>query len=129
MLDSPAEISGLRGKLRRRLLNDLDGDRDTAADGDELESIPERMVLVASELAGNAMRHGLPPTVVRLLRDDGSFVLDVADHDLSTVPELADRGPAATSGRGLLLAEELSLDVGWYITDNTKHVWATFPAR
>ena len=26
-----------------------------------------------------------------------------------------------------MLAQSLSLQVGWYATDTTKHVWASFP--
>jgi serine/threonine-protein kinase RsbW len=126
LLDSPGEISGLRGKLARRL-DDEWGDPEQAEDPDGLGPVPDRMVVVASELAANALRHGLPPTLVRLLRDGDRHVLDVADHDLSAVPELADRGADAASGRGLLIATTLSLDVGWYVTDRTKHVWAVFP--
>jgi hypothetical protein len=50
----------------------------------------------------------------------------VADHDLSTVPELVDFQPTGSGGRGLQLALALSLDVGWYATDTTKHIWASF---
>jgi hypothetical protein len=32
------------------------------------------------------------------------------------------------TSRGLVLAGALALDVGWYVTTNTKHVWARFPA-
>jgi serine/threonine-protein kinase RsbW len=95
--------------------------------GKELDGIPERIALVATELATNALMHGLPPTTVRLLRDDDVLILDVADHDLSTVPELADTRPLDVGGRGLQLARAFSLDVGWYATAGTKHIWASFP--
>ncbi len=65
--------------------------------------------------------------MVRLLRTPEQFVLDVADHDLTNFPEHADIRPLHAGGRGLLLAQSFSLDVGWYATEHTKHVWATFP--
>jgi anti-sigma regulatory factor (Ser/Thr protein kinase) len=121
-LQSPAEVSGLRGGLYRALTG-----RAMRPDGD-LDEVPERVVLVASELATNAIAHGLPPTTVRLLHVDGRCILDVADHDLTDVPELADSRPPGAGGLGLQLALKLSLEVGWYATDTTKHVWAAFPA-
>jgi serine/threonine-protein kinase RsbW len=121
MLATPAELSGLRASLHEELTGTV------LADGESLDDIPERVVLVATELATNALRHGLPPTIIRLLTYDDHFVLDVADHDLASVPELADTRPLGASGRGLQLAGALSLDVGWYATDGTKHIWASFP--
>jgi serine/threonine-protein kinase RsbW len=95
--------------------------------GESLDDIPERVVLVATELATNGIRHGRPPTVIRLLCTDDEFVLDVADDDLDNLPELVDARPADAGGRGLLIARSFSLDVGWYATGSTKHIWASFP--
>jgi anti-sigma regulatory factor (Ser/Thr protein kinase) len=99
--------------------------------GEELDEVPEKVALVASELATNALRHGLPPTVVRLLRSDEAFVLDVADHDTGVIPQPEDEQSDSEGGRGLQIARRLALDVGWYAADTTKHVWAQFavPAR
>ncbi len=85
------------------------------------------IVLVATELASNALRHGLPPAVVRLLTADGQFFLEVADRDLASVPKLAEAHPAVGGGRGLHIARSLSLEVCWYATEQFKHVWASFP--
>ncbi|MFI6160573.1 ATP-binding protein [Micromonospora sp. PTRAS2] len=122
-LSTGAELRGLRASLHEALTGHA------LAEGEELDDIPERIVLVATELATNALLHGLPPTTVRLLRDDDLFILDVADHDLTTVPELADTRPLGAGGRGLQLARAFSLDVGWYATEGTKHIWASFPRR
>ncbi|MDQ0364356.1 ATP-binding protein [Catenuloplanes indicus] len=121
-LTSPAHLRTLRADLVAAIHEcapDLDGD---------LDEVPERVILVATELATNALKHGLPPTTVRLLRAGGRFVLDVADHDLTQFPELADTRPVNAGGRGLHLALAFSLEVGWYATAETKHIWATFPA-
>jgi serine/threonine-protein kinase RsbW len=121
VLNTTTELRQLRAALSAAL------SREPETSGRTLDDIPERMVLVATELATNAIRHGIPPTEVTLLRTDTEFVLDVADHDLSTVPELADTRPLHAGGRGLQLARSFSLDVGWYATDTTKHIWASFP--
>jgi len=121
-LDSVEELRTLRASLHRALTGGV------LADGAALDDIPERMVLVATELATNAIRHGCPPTTVRLLRADGFLVLDVADHDMRSVPELADTRPLGAGGRGLWLARQFSVDVGWYATDDAKHIWASFAA-
>ncbi|MEH0843351.1 ATP-binding protein [Micromonospora sp. CPCC 205711] len=91
--------------------------------------MPELVLLVATELATNALKHGRPPTIVRLMSDDDRFVLDVADHDLSTIPELAHTRPLGAGGRGLQIAMAVSLDVGWYASECTKNIWAAFPRR
>lgn len=95
----------------------------------DLDSTAHRMVLVASELATNALRHGNPPTIVALMRDGATYLLDVADHDLSSVPRVAGDRPPGQGGFGLQIARRLALSVGWYATPTTKHVWARFAAR
>ncbi|MFC4107640.1 ATP-binding protein [Micromonospora zhanjiangensis] len=121
VLDTPAELRGLRASLHEALTGHA------LAEGEELDDVPERLVLVATELATNALRHGIPPTVVRLLDTEDRFLLDVADHDLSTVPELVEMRLSGSGGRGLQLALAFSLDVGWYATETSKHIWASFP--
>jgi serine/threonine-protein kinase RsbW len=121
VLDNSTQLRELRSALHEALTGH------PLAAGESLGDVPERMALVATELATNAMVHGRPPTEVRLLRSGDYFVLDVADHDLSTVPELADTRPLHAGGRGLQLARSFSLEVGWYATDTSKHIWATFP--
>ncbi|MCY1143781.1 ATP-binding protein [Actinoplanes sp. Pm04-4] len=120
VLDSTTELQGLRAALSRA----LHGEKVSAVK--RLGDVPERMVLVATELATNAIRHGLAPTEVRLLRTAGGFLLDVTDQDPDSVPELAAADEQALGGRGLALAQSFALDVGWYCTTSTKHVWATF---
>ncbi|MFI5935959.1 ATP-binding protein [Actinoplanes sp. NPDC051494] len=93
-----------------------------------LDEVPEKMVLVATELATNALRHGLPPTTVRLGRAGDRFVLDVTDHAPQVVPEYSEDRELGLGGLGLQLAKQFSLDLGWYADGDTKHVWAEFPA-
>jgi serine/threonine-protein kinase RsbW len=119
-LNTPQELRGFRASLHAALTGspDMPG---------ELDDVPEKMVLVATELATNALRHSLPPTVVRLFAVDDHFILDVSDHDPTILPEFADARPPGAGGLGLRLAQQFSLDIGWFVTDRTKHVWAKFP--
>ncbi len=89
--------------------------------------VAERATLVVTELTSNALRHGRPPAVVRLLRADGCFILDVADQDRQDLPELAAAEHTDDGGRGLHIARSLAREVGWYTTEDAKHIWASFP--
>ncbi|WP_433494848.1 ATP-binding protein [Micromonospora sp. CA-248089] len=120
VLDSPEDLRGLRASLREAL------NRHGLVQGEDLDEVPHLVVLVATELASNALRHGRPPTIITLLATDDRFLLDVADHDVSSVPELTDISPTDSGGRGLFLAQSVSLDVGWYATEKTKNIWASF---
>ncbi|MBU8858554.1 MULTISPECIES: ATP-binding protein [unclassified Micromonospora] len=120
VLDSPEDLRELRASLRDAL------NRHGLVQGEDLDEVPHLVVLVATELASNALRHGRPPTIVTLLATDDRFLLDVADHDVRTVPELSDVRPMDSGGRGLFLAQSVSLDVGWYATEKTKNIWASF---
>ncbi|MEU4367732.1 ATP-binding protein [Micromonospora chersina] len=121
VLSTADELRELRASLRDALT------RHGLVQGEDLDEVPHLVVLVVTELATNALRHGRPPTIVTLLATDDCFLLDVADHDRSTVPGLGDIHPLDSGGRGLMLAESVSLAVGWYATDVTKNIWASFP--
>ena len=114
-LDSFRGLRGLRDALRDTVA--------TAAGG-----VSDRIAVVATELATNALRHGTAPTVVRLRRIDDRLIIDVADHDLTTTPQLADDRPIGAGGLGLQLTRSSAAELGWYATDVTKHVWASFPS-
>ena len=110
--------------VRRELLDEITAEH---ADHQEvLDDVPEHMILVASELATNALVHGLPPTIVSLLTDGRDYLLDVADHDLSSEPRVASERPAGAGGFGLQIARRLAQEVGWYATGSTKHIWVVF---
>lgn len=122
VLSTTEELSALRAGLVATL--ESQGVPSTG----RLSSTPDKLVLIASELATNALRHGLPPTIARLARSGDRFLLEVADHDVSTEPVYAGRRIPGAGGVGLHMARQLSLDVGWYRTDDVKTVWATFTA-
>ncbi|BBH65270.1 hypothetical protein ACTI_19550 [Actinoplanes sp. OR16] len=119
-LSGSAELRSLRASLQQA----LSGMR--TAGCDDLEDIAERVALVATELATNALQHGLPPTTVRLLHHEGRLVLDVADHNPGNAPVEAALSLAGDRSRGLPIVRAMSLDVGWYAEDDVKHVWASF---
>lgn len=108
----------------RRELRDAIGQGSRA----DLGHVPERMLLVASELAANALEHGRPPTFITLASDGTRYLLDVADHDPHSVPVLAGYRAPGAGGFGLQIARKVGQEVGWYATATTKHIWVTFSA-
>jgi anti-sigma regulatory factor (Ser/Thr protein kinase) len=122
-LDSVTDLSRVRSELLQEV---------TAAHAEpqlRLGRVPENMVLVASELATNALQHGRPPTVLSLHADAQDYLLDVGDADLHSTPVIAGERPSGAGGFGLMIARRLSQEVGWYVTETAKHVWAIFPAQ
>ncbi|MEU4215871.1 ATP-binding protein [Actinoplanes sp. NPDC026623] len=119
-LDRPPALEAVRAGLQRAVRAHAPKN---AAD---LADLAERLMIAATELAGNALRHGKPPTVVALLRADGHLIIDVTDNDPTTRPTVdPDRRPGS-GGLGLTLTQRLAQEVGWYPTDTDKHVWAQF---
>jgi serine/threonine-protein kinase RsbW len=119
-LDSYAELKLLRAALHEALLGEpVPADR-------ELDGVPQKMLVVATELATNALTHARPPTVVQLGRTDHTFILDVTDDDPTAQPKIAASRPLQAGGRGLRIARELALDIGWYTGQGIKHIWAEF---
>ncbi|MEU4625666.1 ATP-binding protein [Actinoplanes sp. NPDC023801] len=120
VLDQPPQLRQLRIALQQAVA------ARAVPDPAALEELAERLILVATELAGNALRHGRPPTVVALLRADGHLILDVADNEPGAVPVTGVPRAPGTGGLGLHLAERFAEQVGWYATASDKHVWAEF---
>ncbi|GIG41404.1 ATP-binding protein [Cellulomonas phragmiteti] len=120
-LSSTAQLRTLRHELADQI------GTSTTRDRQDLEATPDKLVLIATELAANALTHGLPPTIVVLSRTDEQWLLDVADHDPESQPVYAGTRITGAGGLGLHLARQLSLSVGWYTTETTKNIWATFP--
>lgn len=112
-LDDFRGLRALRAALRAAL---------TEVEVDEMEKI----AVVATELATNALRYGRPPTEVRLMSRADRLVVDVADRELAAEPVFDLHRPPGGGGLGLVLACHFALDVGWYKTASAKHVWASF---
>lgn len=92
------------------------------------DQLAQRISLVATELAGNALRHGRPPVTVQLSRDQDCYVLQVNDHDPDHAPHRADPQHHRDGGRGLRIADTLAEQLCWYPGTDGKNVWASFPA-
>ncbi|MBD8078413.1 ATP-binding protein [Cellulosimicrobium arenosum] len=118
-LSSVDHLSSLREELGAVLGGE------SSPDG-RLSETPDKLVLIASELATNALRHGRPPTRARLAKDEGYWLLEVSDREPDAVPLIAGERAPGAGGMGLRLARKLSLDVGWYTDGDVKTVWATF---
>jgi len=121
VLDEATQLHGLRASLYAALTGE------PMPEGGVLDAIPEKIALVATELATNALTHARPPTQVRLHRTEHVFLLDVLDHDIGALPVAAQASPSTPGGLGLHLARDLAGDLGWYVEGDTKHVWAQFP--
>lgn len=117
------ELATLRRELREAIQSVERLDRDTLAD------VPESMILVASELSTNAIKHGRPPVLVHLRSGDSRFLLEVVDHDPHTAPQFSGNRALGAGGFGLQIARQVGQEVGWYTTDATKHIWVTFAVR
>lgn len=97
-----------------------------------LGELVENMELVVSELATNALRHGLRldeprcqrPVHMSLVRR-GSLVTSAFTDPGTSVPVLRYPGPLDTGGLGLHIVESLSLRWGWSaLAPHGKIVWA-----
>jgi serine/threonine-protein kinase RsbW len=119
-LDRPPQLAGLRASLQQAVA------AFPAAGGTDRADLEERILIVATELVGNALRHGRKPAVVILLRCDDDLVIDVVDHDPATAPVPGPRRAPGAGGLGLQLTERLARHVGWFPAESTKHIWARF---
>ena len=82
------------------------------------------LVLIASELAANAVRHGSPPAVLRLDRAPDRVRVTVSNHGSAPDPRILTADPDAGHGRGLAMVEQLADAVGWDREADRLDVWA-----
>jgi anti-sigma regulatory factor (Ser/Thr protein kinase) len=118
-LESAAGLGMMRAFVRRSL-----AEQPMPPHSGVAEDLAERLTIVATELAANAMTHAGPPATVHLLRTSTSHIVEVADDDLAVVPRFAEERSFGRGGLGLHLARKLSLGMGWYTTIGLKYVWA-----
>ncbi|MBO0898772.1 ATP-binding protein [Cellulomonas sp. zg-ZUI222] len=123
VLRSASELRAMRGDLREQLAASA-----PPPDGGDAAG-PDNVVLVASELATNALAHGRPPAQVSLAVDGHAVLIVVSDCDTTHAPFLAQGREPGEGGFGLQIARRLSSSVGWWSDPGGKHVWATFPAE
>ncbi|MDT7569991.1 MAG: hypothetical protein QOE05_165 [Actinomycetota bacterium] len=92
--------------------------------GWRLGALLDPVLLVVSELVGNAVRHGRPPVDLRLRKTDRGVRVDVHDED-SAPPATSATSHDAESGRGLMLVDAVAVDTGVeQIEGDGKVVWA-----
>lgn len=116
-LTIPADTSTL-GSLRLQLAMDIS---DSGADLDVVEEI----VLVASELASNVIRHTDDADMtVRLYRTDGEWILDVSGADAMDDLPGADGmpDPMQQGGRGLVIVRAMMDEVELVDHDDKRWV-------
>jgi anti-sigma regulatory factor (Ser/Thr protein kinase) len=89
-----------------------------------LGAVLEPVLLVVSELVGNAVRHGRPPVDLRLRKAGRGVRVDVHDEEPTPpIPSTADAD--AESGRGLVLIDAVASESGVeFIEGDGKVVWA-----
>lgn len=80
------------------------------------------IILTASELAANVIRHAKTDFTVRLTGDDELVRLEVSDGS-SIIPAVED---LSDSKRGLRMIEEAAEQWGIEATEDGKTVWAEF---
>lgn len=89
----------------------------------------ESVLLIASELATNAIRHSLSGSlggqfVLRVNRSSDRVGIQVDDLGGPNVPRISASDDLRTSGRGLVLVAALSLDWGVRGDERSRTVWA-----
>lgn len=84
----------------------------------------DTVLLLASELVTNAVRHAATPfEIVVDVRDEQDVRVAVVDGDLEHQPTVRHPGPEDTNGRGLLLVDQLASRWGSDRTGRGKAVW------
>lgn len=83
------------------------------------------LLQVLSELVSNAAIHAHSPFTVRLDRQDTALRLEVSDESRSGVLP-RNYAADATTGRGMVLVQQLTRDWGVTVDASGKTVWAEF---
>jgi hypothetical protein len=92
-----------------------------------LAAAKERLVVILTELAANALTHADPPVAVALENSPTSWFLAVSDGSPGRPPLPTDGTPADRGGRGLALMTALASSCGWFTDAGTKVIWAEIP--
>jgi serine/threonine-protein kinase RsbW len=90
---------------------------------------PERLALVVTELATNALRHAARPVEVAIARSPDGWVVTVSDSRPDVVPQPRPYRPGTVGGRGLVVVAWVTSRMGYFADASRKHVWALVPDR
>ncbi len=89
-----------------------------------LSHLTRSAVMVGHELVANALRHGVPPAALRLLRRDGAVLIEVGDAS-PALPRIAEiDNETSMSGRGMFIVSRLARSWGVRPQPTGKVVWA-----
>lgn len=114
ILNGPSDLRDARTRVRHLCESNRVGDDRTDA-----------AVLILSELAGNAVLHGLPPVELETALDLDDVLVTVHDGaPVLPVQRATASGVSDENGRGLSLVAALSRSWGWTPTAGGKQVWA-----
>jgi anti-sigma regulatory factor (Ser/Thr protein kinase) len=105
----PSAVRGARIVIRRALVS-LEPER------------AERAAVCGSELVANAVRHGMPPIVLTVVRGPEDIVIAVADGSREPPRPRTARDDEAT-GRGTLIIDRLADRWGVDFLPGGKQVW------
>lgn len=86
-------------------------------------------VLIASELAANAVEHGTPPIELALEVTGDDVCIIVSGTQSGTVPQMRTATTDDPRGRGLAIVASLSRDWGWNHEGGRLSVWAKLSSR
>ena len=88
------------------------------------KEMTDTALLLVSELATNAIRHGTPPVRMLLRLDDGRLRVEVTDSS-PTLPQIGHPGPDQIGGRGLQIVQQLAARWGAQASRSAlgKTVW------
>ena len=114
----PADPTGVRAARAwtRRVLDQWLVSGEAASDA----------VLIVSELATNAVRHGASPYVLRLEPASDGVLVEMLDGDPGR-GEVRSEDPTASGGRGLALVQALSARWGVESCGLGKRTWCVVP--
>ncbi|MGY2128575.1 ATP-binding protein [Blastococcus sp. SYSU DS0617] len=122
-LGSLAELAALRARLRATMTGSPTVERPAE------EHWSERLVLIADELASNALRHGGGPVAAALSRAGDEWLVAVSDSAPGVPPTPAQGRDPGKGGFGLYLVADLSVRHGWTtVGRGQKTAWAVVAA-
>lgn len=118
---------GQLARLRSRLRSTMTGSPTVQRPNEEHWS--ERLVLIADELASNALRHGGVPVATALSRSGDEWLIAVSDAAPGVPPTPAQGRDPGKGGFGLYLVADLSGRHGWTtVGRGKKTAWAVVTA-
>ena len=122
-LHTLAELARLRSRLR------LTTTGSATVEHPEQDHWSERLVLIADELASNALRHGGAPVAAALSRVGDRWLIAVSDSAADVPPTPAQGRDPGKGGFGLYLVADLSVAHGWTSVGRVrKTTWAVVVA-